>query len=169
MISFTDVMYVNMLNRWCFFRKKKKQKQNKKTCSFQRFHVKIYVGSWICSRILRYIERTVSPFVDVLDIAMNQMWCFARFGWYNLKIVKNTHWGVLLLVNWLGYFPHFLNFTNSSTKLGLIYAPALPGSTTVKEWNLILYLYIFLSRQIDTVFLRKRCSGFRKITTKVQQ
>ena len=127
------------------------------------------MGSWICSRILLYLERTVSPFADVLDIAMNQMWCFARFGWYNLKIVKNTHWGVLLLVILHGYFPRFLNFTNSSTKLGLIYAPALPGSTTVKESNLILYLYIFLSRQIDTVFLRKRYFGFRKITTKVQQ
>ena len=127
------------------------------------------MGSSICSRILLYLERTVSPFADVLDIAMNQMWCFARFGWYNLKIVKNTHWGVLLLVNLYGYFPRFLNFTNSSTKLGLIYAPALPGSTTVKESNLILYLYIFLSRQIDTVFLRKRYFGFRKITTKVQQ
>ena len=36
MISFIDAMYVNMLNRWSFFRKKKKQKQNKKTsCSFK--------------------------------------------------------------------------------------------------------------------------------------
>ena len=55
------------------------------------------------------------------------MWCVAQFGTvlYNLKNMKNTHGGVLLLVKVLaksatllkvtllhGYFSHFLNCTS---------------------------------------------------------